>query len=91
MRPGERDNARNNARCTKARKPTLGNRVCAGSGSVYMCRRGSSILIGRALPSDSGEYWCQAVNAVGTATGTPFSVTVDPPGTVRPGILHMLL
>jgi len=37
-------------------------------------------VISRALTSDSGEYWCQAINAVGVATGTPFSVTVDPPG-----------
>jgi len=37
-------------------------------------------MIARAAPGDSGEYWCQAINAVGVVTGTPFSVTVNPPG-----------
>lgn len=49
-------------------------------GNVY--RRRSSIRIVRAMTSDSGEYWCQADNVLGTFISTPIAVTVDPPGTI---------
>jgi len=43
-------------------------------------RRGSSLTIVRARASDSGEYWCQAVNVLGLDTSTSCTVTVEPPG-----------
>jgi len=38
------------------------------------------LTIAHATASDSGEYWCLAVNVLGFDISEPCTVTVDPPG-----------